>query len=96
LLEALASGLPVAAFPVQGPIDVIGRAPVGVLAEDLRAAALLALNVPREACRAFALQQSWQASARRFLVNIEAAGACRTAASISRVTRVKERPSFAA
>ena len=36
LLEALASGLPVAAFPVTGPRDVIGTAPVGVLNEDLR------------------------------------------------------------
>src|SRR6201999_4472610 len=36
LLEALASGLPVAAFPVTGPLDVIGSAPVGVLSEDLR------------------------------------------------------------
>ncbi|HEY0911044.1 MAG TPA: glycosyltransferase family 1 protein, partial [Bradyrhizobium sp.] len=40
LLEALASGLPVAAFPVTGPRDVIGAAPVGVLSEDLRAACL--------------------------------------------------------
>ena len=40
LLEALASGLPVAAFPVAGPRDVIGTAPVGVLHEDLRTACL--------------------------------------------------------
>ena len=65
LLEALASGLPVAAYPVTGPFDVIGGAPVGVLAEDLRAAALRALDVPRDACRAFALRHSWQESARR-------------------------------
>ena len=44
LLEALASGLPVAAFPVTGPRDVIGNAPVGVLDEDLRAACLSALQ----------------------------------------------------
>ena len=70
LLEALASGLPVAAFPVTGPLDVIGSAPVGVLAEDLRTAALLALHVPRESCRAFAMRHNWDESARRFLANI--------------------------
>ncbi len=44
LLEALASGLPVAAFPVTGPRDVIGAAPVGALNEDLREACLSALD----------------------------------------------------
>ena len=43
LLEALACGVPVAAFPVQGPLDVIGDAPVGALDKDLRAACLKAL-----------------------------------------------------
>ena len=47
LLEALACGLPVAAYPVHGPIDVIGKAPVGVLDHDLRHAALRALAIPR-------------------------------------------------
>ena len=44
LLEALASGLPVAAFPVTGPRDVIGTAPVGALNDDLQAACLSALT----------------------------------------------------
>lgn len=70
LLEALASGVPVAAYPVAGPRDVIGAAPAGVLAEDLRAAALFAQRVPREACRAFALRHRWQESARMFLENL--------------------------
>ena len=51
LLEALASGLPVAAFPVTGPRDVIGAAPVGVLNEDLRAACLGALQISRQDLR---------------------------------------------
>ena len=55
LLEALASGVPVAAYPVPGPADVVGGTGVGVLDEDLRAAALAALEIPRERCRAFAL-----------------------------------------
>ncbi|MGN6486220.1 MAG: glycosyltransferase family 4 protein [Devosia sp.] len=67
LLEALASGTPVAAFPVTGPIDVIGDAPVGVLDEDLGAAALRALDVDRSACRTYAEQFSWAASADQFL-----------------------------
>jgi glycosyltransferase involved in cell wall biosynthesis len=67
LLEALASGLPVAAFPVTGPRDVIGAAPVGVLKEDLRAACLEALEISREACVAFARAHTWEASARAFV-----------------------------
>jgi glycosyltransferase involved in cell wall biosynthesis len=67
LLEALASGTPVAAFPVTGPIDVIGDAPVGVLDDDLRQAALKALQVSREACRTYAEGYSWSASADQFV-----------------------------
>jgi len=67
LLEALASGLPVAAFPVAGPRDVIGAAPVGILSEDLQGACLAALKIPREACVDFAAGHTWQASARVFI-----------------------------
>lgn len=70
-LEALASGVPVAAFPVTGPLDVIGDAPVGVLDDDLRRACLAALSLPREACRPHALRYSWESSARQFLGNLE-------------------------
>ena len=67
LLEALASGLPVAAFPVTGPRDVIGTAPVGVLNEDLRTACLEALQISSETCVEFATAHTWQASARVFV-----------------------------
>lgn len=67
LLEALASGTPVAAFPVTGPIDVIGDAPVGALDNDLKAATVHALGISREACRAYAEQFSWAASTDQFL-----------------------------
>jgi len=70
LLEALASGLPIAAFPVSGPLDVIGDAPVGVLSEDLQAACLAALNIPRAACVEFASKHTWEASGRAFLDNM--------------------------
>ncbi len=70
LLEALASGLPVAAFPVPGPLDVINGSAVGFLDEDLGAAARRALGVPPEACRDYALQFSWQRSSDQFLANL--------------------------
>jgi glycosyltransferase involved in cell wall biosynthesis len=70
LLEALASGLPVAAFPVTGPRDVIGTAPVGALNEDLRAACLAALAISPQACLAFAEKHTWDASARAFVDHI--------------------------
>jgi glycosyltransferase involved in cell wall biosynthesis len=70
LLEALASGLPVAAFPVTGPRDVIGTAPFGALSEDLRMACLSALAISPKACVAFAEGYSWEASARAFVENI--------------------------
>lgn len=71
LLEALASGLPVAAFPVTGPLDVIGDRPVGALDADLGAAIHRALECRREACRAHALRYSWRESAREFLGNVQ-------------------------
>jgi glycosyltransferase involved in cell wall biosynthesis len=70
LLEALASGLPVAAFPVTGPRDVIGSAPVGALNDDLRTACLSALQISPQACLDFAAQHTWEASARAFVENI--------------------------
>jgi len=70
LLEALASGVPVAALPVTGPKDVIGTAPVGVLSDDLHAACLQALKIDRQACLAFAADHTWEASARAFVGNI--------------------------
>jgi glycosyltransferase involved in cell wall biosynthesis len=66
-LEALASGVPVAAYPVPGPKDVIGSNPVGVLDDDLAAACIKALAISRDACRAFALTHSWENSARQFI-----------------------------
>jgi glycosyltransferase involved in cell wall biosynthesis len=66
-LEALASGVPIAAFPVTGPKDVVAGHPIGVLDEDLRSACLQALELPREACRKFAMDYSWENSARQFI-----------------------------
>jgi len=70
LLEAMACGLPVAAFPVAGPLDVVGASGAGVLSEDLQAACLAATDIPRAVPRAHALTFTWEASARQFLGNV--------------------------
>jgi glycosyltransferase involved in cell wall biosynthesis len=69
-LEALACGTPVAAFPVTGPLDVIADHPIGAIDHDLRAACLRALEMSRDTCRSFALERSWENSARQFLGNL--------------------------
>ena len=66
LLEAMACGTPVAAYPVQGPIDVVTDPRAGVLDHDLRAACLAALACPRDAARAHAERYSWPACAAAF------------------------------
>jgi glycosyltransferase involved in cell wall biosynthesis len=71
LIEALASGLPVAAYPVAGPLDVVGQSGAGVLSEDLGAACLAALKIPRALAREHSLRFTWAESARQFLDNIE-------------------------
>ncbi|MCA3415068.1 MAG: glycosyltransferase family 1 protein [Roseomonas sp.] len=66
LLEALASGTPVAAFPVTGPIDVVTDSRIGALDEDLRAACLKAIECDRAACRQHAEAWSWDACVAQF------------------------------
>ena len=72
LIEAMASGCPVAAYPVTGPIDIVGAG--GVVAQDLREAALGALDIPREDARANALEFSWPACTRQFLGHLRPVG----------------------
>jgi glycosyltransferase involved in cell wall biosynthesis len=71
-LEALACGTPVAAFPVTGPLDVIADHPIGALDTDLRSACIRALDISRQSCRSFALERSWENSARQFIGNLAA------------------------
>lgn len=70
MLEALACGTPVAAFPVLGPIDVIGNSGAGVLHEDLEVACRRALEIPRQKARQYAEQFSWQASIDQFIEHL--------------------------
>jgi len=60
LLEALACGLPVAAYPVQGPLDVIRPGETGTLDEDLGYAVAASLRLSRAACRQYAMTRSWE------------------------------------
>lgn len=70
LLEALASGLPVAAFPVAGPLDIIDGTGAGALNDDLRQAILAAAAIPPGRCREVALTYNWRRSAEQFLGNL--------------------------
>jgi glycosyltransferase involved in cell wall biosynthesis len=67
LLEAMACGLPVAAYPVSGPIDVLGDSPAGVLDDDLRRACIGALKIDRATARAHAERFSWRAATEQFV-----------------------------
>jgi glycosyltransferase involved in cell wall biosynthesis len=66
LIEAMASGLAVAAYPVQGPLDVVADSGAGALDEDLARAVAAALRIPRAAAVARAAAFSWEAAADQF------------------------------
>ncbi len=66
LLEAMACDLPVAAYPVTGPLDVIGDSNSGAMHEDLRTACLTALELRREDAAAHARRFSWRAATEQF------------------------------
>jgi glycosyltransferase involved in cell wall biosynthesis len=70
MLEALASGIPVAAFPVIGPVDVIAGDKVGKLDENLKQAITEALQLDPQDCRNYALNYSWANCSRQFFNNL--------------------------
>ena len=73
LLEAMASGLAIAAYPVTGPIDVVTQGLTGCLDDDLRTAALGALSLDRNRIRAQSMQHDWRRVSDIFLANIDKA-----------------------
>ena len=83
MLEAMACGVPVAAFPVTGPLDVVQHGKTGVLDRDLRAAVIGALELDPSDCVAYAKQHTWLEWTRRFVF---AAGARRLSSVASVVS----------
>lgn len=74
ILEALASGVPVAAYPVTGPVDIIGpNARAGALSDDLGKACMAALACSRTEARALAMTYSWEAATGQFIDNVRSA-----------------------
>ena len=84
MLEAMAAGVPVAAYPVTGPLDVVTQGMSGILKEDLASAAREALKLDRAAVREDAFRFSWAKTAALFLDNITSACG-HVAAAASRV-----------
>jgi glycosyltransferase involved in cell wall biosynthesis len=70
MLEALASGVPVAAYPVQAPKDVIQNDQIGILNDDLQQAAIKALSINSQACRQYALGYTWEKCTQQFVDNL--------------------------
>lgn len=71
MLEAMACGVPVAAFPVTGPIDVVEQGKTGILDNDLHKAVLRALELNPQDCVAYARQKSWRSCAEMFFNHLE-------------------------
>ena len=92
ILEAMASGVPVAAFPVTGPKDIVKSGISGSIGDDLRAACRSALALDRDAVRLQAESFSWESAARLFLSNIETALFARQGRAVpARRTLIKPR-----
>jgi len=86
MLEAMACGVPVAAYPVTGPVDVVDDGITGALDEDLRSAAVRALSIDPRACRARALRSGWDLCTREFERNLVP---CAAAAARSMPTHLR-------
>ena len=82
MLEAMACGLPVAALPVTGPIDVVKQGETGILDEDLAKACHAALELDPAVARAYAESRSWSSSTEQFLSHLAPMGDVGQAAAL--------------
>lgn len=71
ILEAMAAGTPVAAYPAHGPIDIIPGSGAGAIDDDLTTACMESLKLDRKTVRAYAEKFSWRASAEEFVRNLQ-------------------------
>lgn len=71
ILEALATGTPVAAFNAPGPKDILPGSGAGVIGDDLKSNIIEALKIDRKAARAFAEKFSWKSCAEEFFRNLD-------------------------
>ncbi|HAQ34302.1 MAG TPA: alpha-mannosyltransferase, partial [Alphaproteobacteria bacterium] len=71
ILESMATGTPVAAFPAPGPKDLIPGSGAGAVSEDLQEACLEALKCDRARCREYAEGFSWRSCAEDFVKNLK-------------------------
>ncbi len=72
ICEALNCGIPVAAYPVPGPLDIFDGSKINCLDHDLKQSALKALKIKREDCLDFSKKFSWEEAAKIFIENISA------------------------
>lgn len=70
ILEAMAAGVPVAAYPVTGPLESVVNGVNGYLEHDLQKAAIMALSVSSDKCRNYALNNTWETCAKQFSDNL--------------------------
>ena len=82
MLEAMACGLPVAAFPETGPIDVVKPGKTGYVDRNLRKAALAALDLDPAVCRSYAEEFTWQKTAEIFLANLALQNGLKSASAV--------------
>jgi len=70
MIEALSCGVPVAGFPVMGPVDVIDEGITGFTSNDLKKAALSCLTLKKEDCIKATEQYTWEKTTEEFLANL--------------------------
>ena len=91
MLEANACGLPIAAYPVTGPIDVVREGVNGALDEHLETACVRALQVSRAACPTYAQSQSWRRVAEVLLSHVVETNLARGQGAHTSVDALRER-----